>query len=261
MLAYERRGSGPPLVLLHGIGSRWQVWSPVLDRVARERDVIALDLPGFGASPGLGASPAGRRPGSVADLADRVADFLDRLGVETPHVAGSSLGGGIALELGRRGVARSVVAFAPVGFWRRPGLRWGQFVVRGARAAANGLAPVLPSLLATRAGRAALCGIFYAHPTRLSPTDATESAAALAAAPGFPAACAAFVDARFEPPYPGIPVTIAWGTRDLVLPRRAQARRARTLLPDAEHVTLHGCGHLPFPDDPDACARLLLRNS
>jgi pimeloyl-ACP methyl ester carboxylesterase len=50
-LVFERRGSGPPLVLLHGIGSRWQAFAPVLDLLARGFDVWALDLPGFGASP------------------------------------------------------------------------------------------------------------------------------------------------------------------------------------------------------------------
>ena len=50
-VVFERRGKGPPLVLLHGIGHRWQAWEPVFDLLAAERDVIALDLPGFGASP------------------------------------------------------------------------------------------------------------------------------------------------------------------------------------------------------------------
>jgi pimeloyl-ACP methyl ester carboxylesterase len=51
-------------------------------------------------------------------------------------------------------------------------------------------------------------------------------------------------------------VTIAWGTRDAVLPF-PQSRRARTLLPNARHVTLAGCGHLPFADDPDACLAVI----
>ncbi len=52
-------------------------------------------------------------------------------------------------------------------------------------------------------------------------------------------------------------MTIAWGTHDRVLPFR-QARRARAVLPYARHVTLNGCGHLPFADDPATCSRLLL---
>ncbi|HEX8630464.1 MAG TPA: alpha/beta fold hydrolase, partial [Catenuloplanes sp.] len=241
-LAHERLGSGAPLVLIHGLGSHRQVWRPVLDEVARHRDVIALDLPGFGASPLWPVPAAGAgRPGSVGHLADRVGAFLDALGLARPHLAGSSLGGGVALELGRRGRARSVTAFAPVGFWGPPGRRWCRWVLGRARAASVVLAPVLPRLVATRAGRVALCGTFYARPGRLSPADCLGAAGALAGAPGFAAARDALPDGS-EPgdasawdPRPdgsrpadalaGLPVTIAWGTRDLVLPYRGQARR------------------------------------
>jgi pimeloyl-ACP methyl ester carboxylesterase len=266
-LVHERRGDGPPLVLIHGIGSHWQVWRPVLDEVARHRTVIAVDLPGFGASPmwpanaaGAGNAPQGdpteRPPGSVGHLADRVAAFLDALGLDRPEVAGSSLGGGVALELGRRGLVRSVTAFAPVGFWAPAGRRWCQLVVRAARAASVALVPVLPRLLATRAGRVALCGVFYARPGQLDPADCLDAARALARAPGFVAACAA-LPTRAPTGLTALPVTIAWGTRDIVLPYHHQAARARIALPSARHVTLTGCGHLPFADDPVACAQLL----
>src|SRR3954452_3173717 len=100
-LAYVRRGGGPPLVLIHGVGSQWQMWEPVLDRLARERDTIALDLPGFGDSAPLPAAP------SLEALARAVSEFLAGLGIEPPHAAGNSLGGGVALEMGRHGHARS----------------------------------------------------------------------------------------------------------------------------------------------------------
>jgi len=262
MLAYERRGSGPPLVLIHGIGSRWQVWSPILDEVARHRDVIALDLPGFGASSPWPAPVGGLKPGSVDHLTDRVAGFLIELGVARPEVAGSSLGGGIALELGRRGLAARVTAFSPVGFWGPLGRRWCQAVVGSARGLGAALDPALPRLLGTRAGKAALCAVFYGHPGRLSTADALDSARALTAAPGFGAARAAFGD--WTPRLladPGalarIPVTIGWGTRDGVCPYKKQAGRARSVLPTSRLVLLPGCGHLPFLDDPRRCSNLL----
>jgi pimeloyl-ACP methyl ester carboxylesterase len=108
----------------------------------------------------------------------------------------------------------------------------------------------------------ALCGLFYGRPARLTPEECLESAAALRRAPGFAAARAALEQA----PVPGpadtaalakLPVTVAWGTRDVVLPYRRQARRAREVLPTARHVALPGCGHVPFIDDPAACAGLL----
>ncbi|GAA1635565.1 alpha/beta fold hydrolase [Actinoplanes couchii] len=248
-LAYDRRGTGSPLVLLHGLGSSRQVWAPILDAAARDRDVIALDLPGFGQSPWPGGD------GSVPWFADRVESFLDGLGVGRFAVAGSSMGGGIALELGRRGRAESVTAFAPIGFWSSAGRRWCQSVVTAARAAAARLDSRLPRIMASPAGRAAFCSLFYARPRRLDPADCVAAARALATAPGFAAARDAFT--RLPVPFLSeATITIAWGTRDMVLPF-AQSHRARALLPTARHVTLHGCGHLPFADDPAACARLI----
>jgi pimeloyl-ACP methyl ester carboxylesterase len=290
---YERRGSGSPLVLIHGIGSRWQVWKPVLDELAARHDVIALDLPGFGGSPvedvprpmsggmlgsvqrtadqvaaippGFGASPVDDLPrpmlsgesGSVPRLADRVAAFLAEIGVERPTIGGSSLGGGIALELARRGLARSVVAFAPVGFFTPAGVAWCRMVVGGARVVAAALGPVLPTLFGMRTGRVLLCGIFYGRPGSLPPEDCLADARSLVAAPGFAAARRDLGEWRLATPIPDVPITIAWGDRDLVLPYR-QANRARAVLPSAHHVRLPNCGHLPFADDPATCARLLL---
>jgi pimeloyl-ACP methyl ester carboxylesterase len=251
LVNHHRRGSGSPIVLIHGIGSRWQVWSPLLDRLAEWHEVIALDLPGFG-----GTAPDGR-PGSVPHLADRVATFLAGLGVQRPAIGGSSLGGGVALELGRRGLARSVVAFSPVGFCTPAEAGWCRAVVTAARAGGAALGPALPRLLRTRAGRAALCGVFYGKPAGLPADECIEDARALIAAPGFAAARRVLGEWRLTEPLPGLPITIAWGDRDLVLPYR-QAARARRMLPHARHVRLKGCGHLPFPDDPRTCARLLL---
>jgi pimeloyl-ACP methyl ester carboxylesterase len=253
-LAYDRRGSGPPLVLIHGLGSHRQVWTPIVAELSAHRDVIALDLPGFGESPLWAPAP---HAGSVAHLADQVESFLDRLGVGTAEVAGSSLGGGIALELGRRGRAGAVTAFAPIGFWSGVGRRWCQSVVTAARVAASRLDGRLPRIMASPAGRAALCSLFYARPGNLDPGDAVAAARALAAAPGFAAARDAFGDLTpWGYDRTSRPVTIAWGTRDAVLPF-PQSRRARVLLPNARHVTLTGCGHLPFADDPAACLAVI----
>ena len=96
-VAYRREGSGEPLLLLHGIGHHLQAWDPVFALLAADRDVIAVDLPGFGASPGL--------PDGVAyDLATVVpvlGALCEALSLDRPHVAGNSLGGLLALELGR----------------------------------------------------------------------------------------------------------------------------------------------------------------
>ncbi|MEV4348452.1 alpha/beta hydrolase, partial [Actinoplanes sp. NPDC049596] len=163
--------------------------------------------------------------------------------------------------LGRRGVARSVVAFSPAGFFGAAGARWCRGVVSIARDGGAALGPAMPWLMRTRPGRTVLCGIFYGKPGRLDPSDCVADARALITASGFDAARRRLGEWRYEKGMAdGLPVTIAWGTRDLVLPCR-QAARARVLLPRARHVRLPGCGHLPFADDPGTCARLVLETS
>ena len=112
MLAYERIGSGPPLVLLHGVGHRRQAWYPVVDLLSSQREVILVDLPGHGESDPF--VPAGR---PVVDaLRDELVAFLGEQGLDRPHIAGNSLGGRMALEAGAIGLARSVTALSPAGF-------------------------------------------------------------------------------------------------------------------------------------------------
>ena len=63
MLSHDRTGSGAPLLLIHPLGGSRVVWEPVMPLLARERDVIAVDLPGFGDSPPLPRRRGGdRRP-------------------------------------------------------------------------------------------------------------------------------------------------------------------------------------------------------
>src|SRR5262245_29866900 len=76
-----RRGAGEPLVLLHGIGHRWQAWLPVMDDLTAHHEVIALDLPGFGASP----VPQSGMPSTMAQSVADLATFLAGEGFDRPH--------------------------------------------------------------------------------------------------------------------------------------------------------------------------------
>jgi pimeloyl-ACP methyl ester carboxylesterase len=255
-LVYDRRGSGEPLVLLHGIGDRWQTWSPVLDLLAAEHDVIAVDLPGFGASPPL-------PPGSAYDLDDFVAaveGFCADLGVERPHVAGNSLGGMIALELGRRGSARTVTALSPAGFWNGPEIAYATAALRFTRAVARSSPPGLAArVLGTRAGRAAMTGLIYGRPGSYDPDALIAGADALANAAGFAQTLAHGLRVRYHATIT-VPVTIAWGTRDrLLLPW--QAARANRAVPGVRGVWLPGCGHVPMGDDPAMVAKVILEGA
>src|SRR3954468_4697008 len=89
------------------------MWEPVLERLSREREVVALDLPGFGDSEEHRARP------TVEALAGVAAEFLDGIGLAGAHVAGNSLGGGVALELARMGEVRSACRLSPAGFVNR----------------------------------------------------------------------------------------------------------------------------------------------
>ena len=82
---YSRSGQGEPLVLLHPLGSSRAAWDAIVPALAERFDVIAVDLPGFGASAPLGASV---EP-SPAELAAAVAGMLDDLGIDRPHRPGT----------------------------------------------------------------------------------------------------------------------------------------------------------------------------
>ncbi|WP_280233863.1 alpha/beta fold hydrolase [Nocardia cyriacigeorgica] len=252
-LRHDRYGAGEPLVLVHGVGSRRQVWEPIVPTLAESFEVIAVDLPGFGESEPLPRT-------TVATLADALADFLAAEGIERPHLAGNSMGGGISLELGARGLARSVTAYSPIGFWDTAGRIWCQQSLGKSKAIGGLLRSTLPKVLDTTAGRTAFLSLVVGKPWALDTDIAIATALGAIDAPGFDDALASFTDFRLPDPtaLTDIPVTIAWGNRDILLTYATQARRARAVLPGAQHVTLSGSGHTPFYDDPVSCAQVLL---
>jgi pimeloyl-ACP methyl ester carboxylesterase len=118
------------------------------------------------------------------------------------------------------------------------------------------LGPAVIRLAGTRLGRLALLVQLFDHPGRIPSDEAVATLRDALHAPAFRAALAAFsryapVDMRAT-----VPVTIAWGNHDWLLPRRLQAPRAQRMLPAARHVTL-GAGHVPYFDDPDAVAAVI----
>jgi pimeloyl-ACP methyl ester carboxylesterase len=255
-LAHDRRGSGEPLVLLHGLGSRRKAWWPVIELVARKREVLAVDLPGFGDSAPDSAGTAL----TIADHADRLQRFFTEAGVERPHLAGNSMGGGIALELGRRGAVRSLTLFSPIGFWGRPGEAWCRWALRAGHEAARRLPAKARGLTVTRL----LMFVYsYGQPFTAPAEEVLDAAESGRVAPGFLDALTYGLDFRFSDPQDlrGIPLTVAWGRRDVLCPFWTQSRHARRLLPWARHVTLPRCGHIPFYDDPQLCARVMLEGS
>lgn len=237
---------------MHGIGLDHRCWRPLLPQLAREREVIALDLPGFGDSPGLGAP-------EVAALADAVEDELRELGIENAHVAGNSLGGAIALELAARGRVASACGLSPAGFGAGREQTYGEqsllLIVRLSRL----LAPVADTATRGPVRRTLLMSQIVARPWRVPPEDAADMVRATAGGQGFETTLPAI--GRWTPKAGPVPTTIAWGERDRLLIASRQAPRAARRLPSARHLLLRGCGHVPMWDDPEQVARVLLAAS
>jgi pimeloyl-ACP methyl ester carboxylesterase len=237
------------MVLIHPLGGELVVWEPVLDRLAAEREVVALDMPGFGASPPL----AGDGELTAAILAEAVASFLDELGIARAHLSGISLGGWVALELAKLGRGLSVTGLCTAGLWSRP------LEARRETRRSTGrmLLPLIAPLARSRRGRRFLLGRHVARPEQVPAGAAARLARAYLTAPSYRAASTAMragMFAGFE--QISAPVTLAWGEHDsAVSPPR------KPLPPHIRTVTLAGCGHLPTWDDPEQVSRLLLEAS
>lgn len=257
-MRYDVAGEGPTLVLVHGVIHRRQAWNSVLDLLTPYRRVVTVDLLGHGESPAIDTS----LPDPLGHVVDSLDDLLTDF--ETPedkvHIAGNSLGGWLAIALACRGRVASATALSPAGFFvndldKRRAI--GTF--RVLRTLARGMGTRSPQLLSYKAIRYPAVAAFFAHPSRVSYDDAVIDSASLVSN--------TFVDqgldAMFELPVasePHVPITIAWGRRDLVLPiyERAVARRN---LPHARFITVPGVGHVPMTDNPELIASILLAGS
>lgn len=244
-------------MLLHGIGHRWQAWEPVFNRLARERDVIAIDLPGFGQSPPL----AEGLPYTVDTVMDQLSAVFAELGLGRPHIAGNSLGGLFALEAADRGLVASATALSPAGFFDTAGRRRAITLLRAFRLGASAPGALLERLVASPVQRNLVFRLLYGRPHLVDADLLLGDAKAMSRCAGFEKVAQANADGRFTGSLRGdVPVTIAWGTVDRILPP-SQALKARRQLPTATHVWLPGCGHVPMSDDPEMVAGVILRTS
>ena len=248
-------GQGRPLVLLHGIGMSSRAWAPVLADLSAHRRVIAFDVAGFGRSPVLPAD----RPPSAVNLALALKDVLARMGITEPvDIVGNSMGGWMALEAARLGMARTVVAISPAGLWVRPPMHAKHlfFTMRWVTRRAPRL---VRAMLGVPWLRELLLALPVSTGARHMPADEAFAAALdFAHAPGF---AATFGQAtRFEGGHGiGVPVTVAFGSHDWLLPRQA---RLRAELP--RHVRWlepGGWGHVPMWKDPQGVVKLILEGA
>jgi pimeloyl-ACP methyl ester carboxylesterase len=246
-----RSGAGEPLLLLHGFKGTWHQWEPILASLAGDFEVIAPTLPGHHGGPPFEKTGALR----LDDAGDAVEQQLDGLGVGTAHIVGNSMGGGLALELAKRGRARSVVALAPSGGWRADSgesRRLARFFVRQRRLIRAGRA-TLPMVMARSFSRRLAMRDVMWRGERMSPRAAIEMVR-------FSTRCAIegrVIEALFaeRAAIDGleavrVPTLIAWPQHDRILPMTRHAERFRTEIAGAEFVVLAGTGHVPMWDSP-----------
>jgi pimeloyl-ACP methyl ester carboxylesterase len=250
--ALYRAGSGEPLLLLHGFMGAWHHWRPLLGELAVRYEVIAPTLAGHDGGKPL---PAGM-PLRFTSSTDLLEAHMDELGLDTVHVVGNSMGGALALELAKRGRARSVVALAPAGGWNRgdgEAQRLARFFARQLRlthATASRM-----QLIVRRPGtrRLALRDVMR-HGERVSPTEALELAESSLRCTVAAEAIEALASDRDDFMLRDLdriacPVRLATPQFDRILPPALHAPRFRREIPGVDSLTLAGCGHVPMWDD------------
>jgi pimeloyl-ACP methyl ester carboxylesterase len=259
-VCFHRAGSGPALVLIHGITSSAQTWRPVFDRLAERHDVVAPDLQGHG----LSAKPRGDY--SLGAHASGIRDLLLAIGVDRATVVGHSLGGGVAMQLAYQFPERCerLVLVDSGGLGRGVSALLRAATLPGAEL----VLPVLAHRVVRDAtgivGRAAgRLGIGPGHKLH-GPEDGL-------AALGDPQSRRAFLNTArsvIEPTGQKVSATdrlylsaqmpslIVWGDRDPIIPAR-HGQRAHGLMPGSRLEVFEGAGHFPFHDDPERFIGLL----
>jgi pimeloyl-ACP methyl ester carboxylesterase len=248
LLPSDRAGSGEPLLLLHGLGTTRADFEQIFPLLAAHFDVLAVDLPGQG-----DAEPVAGNP-TVSALADALELDLDERGLDQVHILGNSLGARLALELARRGRARSVVAIAPSGLSIPPErvLQVAGMAVSGAIFSA--LRPFVPSA-SRHLPRVLLSGL-RARPWKAGRDEAD------ALAKGFGSAhfwrllvWAIGADIPTNLDTITCPVLLAQGSADLIA--AGQTARFLTCVADARFRVLPFAGHAAQADVPERVAELV----
>jgi len=247
-LRYVRSGNGPSVVLVHGLASSLITWNGVLPVLARDHDVVAFDLPGFG-----GSDIPERMV--VGDLPAAVLGVMDALGIEKATLIGNSLGGFTSLLAAARAPERieRLVLVDSAGFNLAPGQH--PALLRLLRWPLADRVAELPRLRRWLVG----LGLRQVFADDHLVTDARIEAylAPLARPGGAAAVRAVLTAARPSEPTDRIaarvraPTLVVWGRQDAWIPV-AQAERFTAALPHATARILDGCGHMPQEECPEA---------
>jgi pimeloyl-ACP methyl ester carboxylesterase len=245
-----RAGKGEPLVLLHGVVGGAAMWRRVVPLLADRHEVFAFNALGH-----RGGTPCSVRPARIAHVVDDTERSLDALGLGRVHLAGNSMGGWVALELARRGRARSVCALSPAGMWAGTNQESATSLLRETARLTRLTRPLLPLVAGLRALRRFALRANAVHASEVSRGDLVELADILL---GCTVAEDLFkTDESFSALPAGCPVTIAWSARDQIFPADQFEARARSLVPHAHYMRLENVGHVPMFDDARMVAKTI----
>jgi pimeloyl-ACP methyl ester carboxylesterase len=220
------------------------------DLVARY-EVIAPTLSGHHGGP---AYPSGMRLEKLADAGDSLERHLDELGIGTAHLVGNSMGGALAIELAKRGRARSVVALSPGGGWEPSGPepeRIARFFARQMRMV-RASRKQLPRVMRRPGTRKLAMRDIMRYGELIAPADAVDIGLD-------PLGCTIVNDvlaslrghrAHLEDlGQVAAPTLIAWAELDRILPLATCSARFKREIPDVEFRVLPRVGHVPMWDD------------
>jgi pimeloyl-ACP methyl ester carboxylesterase len=244
--------------LIHGLGGNCHSFDNIIDQLAAKREVISIDLPGFGLTPPLKGKV------TISALADSVTKFLVENNLVGIDAVGSSMGARLVLELVRRNVLGHAVSLNPGGFWEG----WERHAFFASIFASGrlvrALQPVMPTLTHNPAGRLALFSQFSAHPAKLDPEITLQEMRSYAQAKSFNELLwqLSYGDTQEGLPRKGLKkrLVIGWGAKDRVtLP--IQAERALEKFPDAKLQWFEDCGHFPHWDAPLETVKLILKTT
>jgi pimeloyl-ACP methyl ester carboxylesterase len=254
VITLNRRGTGKPLLMIHGLGGHWQSWDPILPSLGQSRELLMFDLPGHG------KSKAESDSGTFNGLVGSVERLIEREGLHGIDMVGSSLGARIVLELARRGGTGAVVALDPGGFWEGWERNFFKSTIGLSVALLRAIRGILPAVSANAVTRTALLAQLSARPWALDPRTTASELDAYASTATFDEL---YEDLATGPVQKGPaaadsgPVTIGWGRHDrLCLPR--QAARAVAAFPSARLHWFEHSGHFPHWDEPDAVVQLII---
>jgi pimeloyl-ACP methyl ester carboxylesterase len=246
-------GDGPPLLLLHSGTLTFREWRAPFKRLSSSFEVLAPTLPGSLGGPPLDC----RHRSAVGAMADYVEQLLDEHGFTEPlPVAGSSLGAVLSLELAARGRASTVVAFAPP--W--PGVKSAACYVplfAGVGAVFKLIDPLIPTLV-RYPGVVPIVMVGSPAPIVLDEADTVASLRSFASFPWLQTARDRRTLGGMLPALErvDVPVTLVWGTADLIVPVRV-SKLWLDRLPQAELIVLPGLPHVPHLRDPERVAELI----